>query len=80
VKTTSEGRRKGMQWTLLDQLDDLDFDDSALLSHSCKQMQGKTTILATTSNEVGLKINKKTELIKIDTISSTPIQWATTKS
>jgi hypothetical protein len=39
-----ESRRNGIQWTLLDELDNLDFaDDLALLSHSCKQMQNKTT-------------------------------------
>jgi hypothetical protein len=55
-----------MQWTLQDQLDDLDFaDDLALLSHSCKQIQDKTTILTTTSAGVGFKINKKTKLMKI---------------
>nr|KAG5692327.1 hypothetical protein BaRGS_009537 [Batillaria attramentaria] len=35
MKTTTAGRKNGIQWTLWTQLDDLDFaDDLALLSHS----------------------------------------------
>lgn len=31
----TEGERRGIQWTMWEQLDDLDFaDDRALLSHS----------------------------------------------
>jgi hypothetical protein len=68
MKTTTEGRKNKILWTLLDQLNDLDFaDDLALLSHSCKQMQSKTTISATTSAREGLKINnKKTDLMMIN--------------
>ena len=75
MKTTTEGRKNGIQWTFLDQLDDLDFaDDLALLSHSSNQMQDKTTLLATTSAGVGLKVNKrKTELMKINTTSNAPV-------
>ncbi|KAK7100270.1 hypothetical protein V1264_023251 [Littorina saxatilis] len=40
MKTTTAGRRNGIQWTLFDQLEDLDFaDDLALLSHNHAQMQ-----------------------------------------
>nr|KAG5699212.1 hypothetical protein BaRGS_012733 [Batillaria attramentaria] len=46
MKTTTAGRKNGIQWTLWTQLDDLDFaDDLALLSHSHSQMQDKTTCL-----------------------------------
>nr|KAG5712763.1 hypothetical protein BaRGS_029818 [Batillaria attramentaria] len=42
MKTTTAGRKNGIQWTLWTQLDDLDFaDDLALLSHSHSQMQDK---------------------------------------
>ena len=68
MKTTTEGRRNGIQWTLWKQLDDLDFaDDLALLSHQHKQMQEKANILLDTSQETGLKIHKgKTKLLKIN--------------
>nr|KAG5695113.1 hypothetical protein BaRGS_017212 [Batillaria attramentaria] len=46
MKTTTKGRKNGIQWTLWTQLDVLDFaDDLALLSHSHSQMQDKTTCL-----------------------------------
>nr|KAG5698081.1 hypothetical protein BaRGS_031771 [Batillaria attramentaria] len=69
MKTTTAGRKNGIQWTLWTQVDDLDFaDDLALLSHSHSQMQDKTTRLEATSAGTGLKINrKKTELMKINT-------------
>lgn len=75
MKTTTTGRNNGIQWTLLTQLDDLDFaDDLALLSHNRRQMQEKTTLLATTAADTGLNINrKKTELMKINTTAQAPI-------
>jgi len=76
MRTTTSGRRNGIQWTLWKQLDDLDFaDDLALLAHNHKQMQEKTTMLAETSGRVGLKINKKkTQLMKINTTANTPVE------
>nr|KAG5686924.1 hypothetical protein BaRGS_020733 [Batillaria attramentaria] len=60
MKTTTTGRKNGIQWTLWAQLDDLDFaDDLALLSHSHSQMQDKTTCLEATSAGTGLKINRR---------------------
>ena len=60
MKTETKGKRNGIQWKILTQLDDLDFaDDLALMSHSHRQMQDKTTYLARISAQVGLKINKK---------------------
>nr|KAG5696904.1 hypothetical protein BaRGS_015868 [Batillaria attramentaria] len=75
MKTTTAGRKNGIQWTLWTQLDDLDFaDDLALLSYSHSQMQDKTTRLEATSAGTGLKINrKKTELMKINTTTNTPV-------
>ena len=75
MKTTTTGRNNGIQWTLWTQLDDLDFaDDLVLLSHSHNQMQDKTTLLETTSEGTGLKINrKKTELMKMNTTVNTPV-------
>nr|KAG5697823.1 hypothetical protein BaRGS_016085 [Batillaria attramentaria] len=75
MKTTTTGRKNGIQWTLWAQLDDHDFaDDLALLSHSHSQMQDKTTCLEATSAGTGLLINrKKTELMKINTTANTPV-------
>ena len=76
MRTTTKGKSNGIQWTLWTQLDDLDFaDDLALLSHSHKQMQEKTTLLDTTSISTGLKISKKkTELMKSNTTSNLPVK------
>ena len=75
MKSTTANRNNGIQWTLLTQLDDLDFaDDLALLSHSHSQMQDKTTRLETVSAGTGLKISrKKTELMKINANANTPV-------
>nr|KAG5690011.1 hypothetical protein BaRGS_007313 [Batillaria attramentaria] len=75
MKTTTTGRKNGIQWTLWTQLDDLDFaDDLALLSHSHSQIKDKTTCLEATSAGTGLKINRrKTELMKINTTANTPV-------
>nr|KAG5711041.1 hypothetical protein BaRGS_013775 [Batillaria attramentaria] len=75
MKTTTEGTRNGIQWTLWTQLDDLDFaDDLALLAHSHQQMQDKTSTLATTSAQVGLDIHpQKTKVLKINATSAAPV-------
>ena len=74
TKATKE-KRNGIQWTMLTQLDDLDFaDDLALLPHSHRQMQDKTTELTLISAQVGLKINKrKTKILRTNTTCETPI-------
>ena len=66
-----KNRRNGIQWTLLSQLDDLDFaDDLALLSHSHEQMQEKTDLLNLVSAQTGLNINmNKTKIMKANTKS-----------
>ena len=62
MKTTTEGSRTGLQWTLLSQLHDLDFADNlALLSHNHRQTQDKVYSLATTTEMAGLNIKKKQE-------------------
>ena len=67
MKETTTGSRNGIQWTLVYQLEDLDFaDDLALLAHTHTQMQAKTTKLEAISSKLGLKINTD----KTKTISS----------
>ncbi|XP_078357393.1 uncharacterized protein LOC144642296 [Oculina patagonica] len=75
MRTTTEGKKNGIQWTPWTQLEDLDFaDDLALLSHNHDQMQGKTTGLAATSERAGLKINRgKSKVMRINTINENPI-------
>ena len=71
MKTTTQHRRNGIQWTLWRQLDDLDVaDDLALLSHSHAQMQEKTDLLNLVSAQTGLNINmNKTKIMKANTKS-----------
>ena len=76
MKSSTTGHRNGIQWTLTQQLDDLDYaDDIALLSHSGAQMQNKTTILEERSRRAGLVINTvKTKVLKINSGSNRKIR------
>ena len=76
MRETTAGRRTGVQWTPRRQLEDLDFaDDIALLSHTCDQMQQKTTELENTARSIGLRIHPgKSKVIKDKTDSTAPIQ------
>ena len=66
MKKATDGRSNGIQWTMFNQLDDLDFaDDIAVLSHSHQQMQEKLTQVERRAAETGLHINtKKTKVLK----------------
>ena len=68
MKTTVTNTRNGIQWTLTEQLDDLDFaDDIALLSNTRNQMQDKLNTLNQRSQQLGLNIHKgKTKILRID--------------
>ncbi|VDP23839.1 unnamed protein product [Schistosoma margrebowiei] len=74
---SSEGK-DGIQWTALNQLDDLDFtDDLALLSHTHEQMQTKTASVAAFSASVGLSIHKgKSKVLKFKAGNNNPITLA----
>ena len=65
MRRTTDGVKRGIQWGLLDQLEDLDFaDDLGLLSTKHQDLQEKSTRLALFAEQVGLKINtKKTEMM-----------------
>ena len=69
MKETTHGKKNGIQWTPWTQLNDLDFaDDIALLSHTHRQMQEKTTALDKLSERIGLKIHPaKSKVLKIGT-------------
>ncbi|VDO87167.1 unnamed protein product [Schistosoma margrebowiei] len=72
--STSEGKR-GIQWTIQNQLDESDFaDDLAFLSHTHEQMQIKTASVTAVSASVCLSIHKgKTKFLKFKTENSNPI-------
>ena len=76
MKTTTEGSRTGLQWTLLSQLHDLDFaDDIALLSHNHRHGQDKVHSLATIAEMAGLNIKKsKTKTMRINSTNQAPIK------
>lgn len=76
LKKTTAGKRNGIQWTLGNQLNDLDFaDDIALLSHNRQQMQEKTSDLSSVSAQLGLRIHEgKTKILKIHATSTEPVK------
>ncbi|XP_043922942.1 uncharacterized protein LOC122798228, partial [Protopterus annectens] len=75
MKKSTAGQKNGIQWTLWNQLEDLDYaDDLALISHSQQQMQNKTNLVAVTALEVGLNINNlKTKILKLNSTNTNPI-------
>jgi hypothetical protein len=68
MRQANEGKINGIHWTLLSQLDDLEFnDDTSLLSHTHIQMQDKITEVYKAAGQTGLWISiKKTQLFKIN--------------
>ena len=67
MQETTANKRSVIQWTIWSQLDDLDFaEDLALSSHSYNQMLGKTSVLETTAQQVGLNIHRrKTKVLRV---------------
>ena len=66
-KNAYEGKRLGLQWTLTQCLEDLDYaDDLCLLTHRLVDMKEKGERLQETGGQVGLKINiQKTKEMRI---------------
>ena len=75
MRESTKGRRNGIQWTLWNQLDDLDFaDDIALLVHKYTQMQDKTNQMENSAAKFGLPVSKrKTKSMRINTTNDSPI-------
>ena len=75
MRRTTKDQRTGIQWTLLTQLEDLDFaDDLALVSENHTHMQQKTDRLQTNSEQLGLKINTgKTKTMRLNPSKQDPI-------
>ena len=62
MKQTTNNKRNGIQWTLMEQLHDLDYaDDIALLSHNHQQMEEKLSCLEERAAETGLIISTKNQ-------------------
>ena len=83
TRTAYSKAKKGIQWTIMTRLEDLEFaDDLALLSHRLLDMQEKITALEETAQKVGLKISQeKTKVMRTNstlqeslTISGTAIE------
>jgi hypothetical protein len=74
MKTTTDQPR-GIQWTLTNKLEDLDFaDDIVLLSHSHGHMQAKTERLHDIAKTTGLEINvPKTKSLHVNATQEAPI-------
>jgi hypothetical protein len=73
MKSSTDNRRNGLQWTPWSQLDVLDFaDDLTLLSHTQAQMQEKITTVAETSAQIGINITK-TKILSANTTSHVPL-------
>ena len=75
MKQTTHNKNTDIQWSLTEQLEDLDFaDDIALFSHSHQQMREKSQLLETTAAGLGLKINgAKNKIMRINNKSMSPI-------
>ena len=74
MKQVTNNSPTGIQWSLTEQLEDLDFaDDLALLAHTHQQMQEKSHKLEITAASLGLKINSsKNKIMRINN-KNTPI-------
>ena len=72
---TTEGRRRGIRWSLTSVLEDLGYADGiVLLSHSSSDMQDKTDRLNIFAQQVGLNIStRKTEVMAVSTTTPVPI-------
>ena len=76
MRQATSDRVRGIRWTLLSTLEDLDFaDDVALLSHTHHHMQDKTTRLSMSAQQVGLKVSqKKTEVMMLNVLNPSTIK------
>ncbi|XP_056001737.1 uncharacterized protein LOC130048722 [Ostrea edulis] len=67
MKNTSNGKRTGIRWKFINQLEHLDYaDDIALLSTKHQHLQEKTERLCKHAESIGLRINtNKTKVLRI---------------
>ena len=78
MKNTIEGKKRVIQWGLMERLEDLDFaDDVCLLTGSYKDAQRKLENLRKEAGKYGLVLNKsKTKMMHLNT-NKTPYFWKT---
>ena len=78
MRESTNGRKNGIQWSLWEQLDDLDFAVViALLSHSYIQMQHKIRCLEETAAKLGLSVSKeKTKVMRLNNINENPVSMS----
>ena len=75
MRQTIQDKNRGIRWNQFTNLDDLDFaDDLALLSHTHSHIQEKTNRLSIYAKQVGLKINKRTEVMTLNVKDPTPVK------
>jgi hypothetical protein len=74
MRNVNRDRRRGIQWGLIDKLEDLDFaDDLCLLSETYGDMQTKLEDLIKEAGKAGLAINvKKTKALTANTSKTEP--------
>jgi peptidoglycan hydrolase CwlO-like protein len=75
MRQSTTGRRTEIQWTVIKQLEVLDFaDDIALLSHKHQDAQEKLNRVDEEAEQTGLKINTtKSEIRRVNNKQETPI-------
>lgn len=75
MKKIPTNKNTGIQWSLTEHVEDLDFaDDIGLFSHTHQQMQDKSQLLETTVSELALKLNgPKTKVMRINRKRTNPI-------
>uniref|UniRef100_A0A8D9ACT3 Craniofacial development protein 2 n=2 Tax=Cacopsylla melanoneura TaxID=428564 RepID=A0A8D9ACT3_9HEMI len=68
MRKVTDGKRRGIRWTLTERLEDIDYaDDLCLLSHNINDMKNKIKDLIEEGKKVGLKINEgKTKELRIN--------------
>ena len=69
MQNVNQDRQRGIQWGLVDKLEDLDFaDDLCLLSETHGDMQTKPEDMINEAEKTGLIINvKKTKTVRVNT-------------
>ena len=75
TRTAYAGSGKGIQWTFLRRLEDLEFaDDLVLLSHCLQDLQDKVNALSKAAQHVGLRISQdKTKLLRTNNQQEAPV-------
>ena len=76
MRQATAGKKTGIQWTFMKQLEDLDFaDDISLLSHRHQDAQEKLSHVAEEAEKTGLQINiGKTKVMRVNNKKEDPLR------